>query len=313
MPTLEFGVTSPSATRPVTGRPTGSSRSTGSASRSRPVAPWVSPGNPGAGSRASPSRCCGCCRRPPGSPGRSSSTARTSARCGGVGCVRSGGPRPRSCSRGRCTRSTRCSRSGDRSPRPSSCTSRPARSADSRRDRSPRRRAARAGRPARSRARAYPHELSGGQQSADHDRDGFGVRPGRDHRRRADHRPRRRRPGAGAGRAQRPGPGSPPDPGDDQPRPRRPGGRLRADRGDEGRGGRRGRTRRTGDHRSRSMPTPASWQRRSRPSATRVAAAGRACRERRARPGGAADHDRRADRWRRHVGDGATRPGARGA
>ncbi|EOY50681.1 Oligopeptide transport ATP-binding protein OppD [Streptomyces lividans 1326] len=92
-----------------------------------------------------------------------------------------------------------------------------------------------------ARASAYPHELSGGQRQTGDDRDGAGLRPAADRRRRTDHGARRDDPGAdpavdrgAGGRAGR-------RPDHDQPRPRRAGRHLRPARGDvRGPGGRGG-------------------------------------------------------------------------
>ena len=50
---------------------------------------------------------------------------------------------------------------------------------------------------ARLQVKSFPHEFSGGMPCQGHDRHGDRQRPGRDHRRRADHGARRHDPGAG--------------------------------------------------------------------------------------------------------------------
>ncbi|CAM5484924.1 ABC transporter ATP-binding protein OS=Streptomyces antimycoticus OX=68175 GN=SANT12839_061190 PE=3 SV=1 [Streptomyces antimycoticus] len=54
---------------------------------------------------------------------------------------------------------------------------------------------------AKERVSDYPHQFSGGMRRAHHDRHGARAGAGPDHRRRADHGPRRHRPGPGDGPA----------------------------------------------------------------------------------------------------------------
>ena len=117
-------------------------------------------------------------------------------------CARSAGPRRPSSSRARCTRSTRCRRSASRSP------SRPA----ARQRRSTRRSADKrvgelleqVGLPAPAGV-VVPAPALRRPEAARHDRDGAGLPPAADHRRRADDGAGRDGAGPGARPAHRPG------------------------------------------------------------------------------------------------------------
>ena len=171
-----------------------------STSRSRRATRSAWPASRGVASRRSPAPCCGCCRKRTqvDGPGPARRRGRLAMKPGRLRAVR--WTRRPSCSRARCTRSTRCSGSATRSTRRSSCTPTPG-SAE-RQARGSAQLLEQVGIPPR-RAQRLPPPAVGRPAPTGADRHGPGVRAQAPDRRRADDRPRRDGAGPGARPARR--------------------------------------------------------------------------------------------------------------